>query len=104
MDASQTYALRNLGHAHLVLGNADQAERWYLAAIEQRHEGEDFQDTIGVIRKLLAERPDTARATEFLAIFEQEQAAIEIARRERDDRALRLADSGTETVTSMMRH
>ena len=76
LDPTQNHALRNLGHATLALGRTEEARGWYDQAIERRHEGEDFVETIEVLRKLIERRPDTPGAREMLAYIEQSDKVL----------------------------
>jgi tetratricopeptide (TPR) repeat protein len=77
VDESQEMAIRNLGHAYLAKRMPDQAEREYRRAIRDRKGGEHFYETIRVIKKLLAEKPNLPRGEELLALFETEQARLD---------------------------
>jgi len=77
VDPSQVWVIRNLAHAYLALGKADDAEREYKRAIQTRKGGEDFFETIRIVRKLASGRLDLPRVHEMLHMLEEEQQAIE---------------------------
>ena len=81
LDSTQTYAMRNLGHAYLASGHPEEADAWYRRAIDERHEGEDFVITLQVLRKLQKRRPDLPRVKEFIELFRRIQADIERERK-----------------------
>jgi tetratricopeptide (TPR) repeat protein len=76
-DPTQTWTIRNLGHAYLAMGRPEEAEREYQRAIAERRGGEDFRETIRVVRKLLARDPEVPRGAEMLRLLERTQAELE---------------------------
>jgi tetratricopeptide (TPR) repeat protein len=77
LDPAATWVIRNLAHAYLASGKPDDAEREYKRAIQIRKGGEDFFESIRVVRKLLSEKPDLPKGREMLQMLEEEQRAID---------------------------
>jgi tetratricopeptide (TPR) repeat protein len=77
LDPSAVWVIRNIAHAYLATGRADDAEKEYKRAIQTRKGGEDFFESIRIVRKLASERPDLPRVREMLQMLEKEQSAIE---------------------------
>ena len=77
LDATQTWTIRNLGHAYLAKGMPDDAEREYRRAIQDRKGGEDFVRTIQVVKKLLSQKPNLPRGHEMLHLLEEEQRKLD---------------------------
>lgn len=78
VDPSQTWTIRNLGHAYLAKGHPEDAEREYRRAIKDRKGGENFVETIQVVKRLLSQVPDVPRGRKMLQLFEEEQQKLEV--------------------------
>jgi tetratricopeptide (TPR) repeat protein len=87
LDPAQVFTIRNVAHAHLAAGRPDEAAYHYRRAIESRRGGEDFRESIRVVRKLLEARPDTPRGYEMLEMLEEAQAGLTTATEEPPDQA-----------------
>jgi tetratricopeptide (TPR) repeat protein len=77
IDPAQTWTIRNLGNAYLAKGFPDDAEREYRRAIQDRKGGENFIETIRVVKKLFSQRPDLPRGREMLQLLEEEQQKLD---------------------------
>jgi len=82
IDATQTEAIRILGHAYLAKGLPEQAEREYRRAIQERKGGEHFIETIRELKNLLSEKPDLPRGQELLELIETEQNRLDADKNE----------------------
>ncbi len=78
IDPAQTWTIRNLGHAYLAKGLPVDAEREYRRAIRERKGGENFAETIRVVKRLLSQTPDVPRGREMLDLLEEEQRKLEV--------------------------
>ena len=78
VDPAQTWTIRNLGHAYLAKGLREDAEREYRRAIEERKGGENFVETIKVVKRLLSEVQAVPGGHELLQLLEEEQRKLEV--------------------------
>jgi tetratricopeptide (TPR) repeat protein len=81
IDPDQTMAIRNIGHAFLAMGRPADAEREYRRAIEIRKGGENFKESIRVVKTLLSRKPDVPNGGEMLVLFEEEQRRLDTRNR-----------------------
>jgi hypothetical protein len=61
VDPAQTWTIRNLGHAYLAKGLPDDAEREYRRAIQDRKGGENFIETIRILKRILSQKSERLR-------------------------------------------
>jgi predicted Zn-dependent protease len=77
VDPAQTWTIRNLGHAYLAKGLPDDAEREYRRAIQDRKGGENFIETIRILKRILSQKSEVSRGREMLQLLEEEQRKLE---------------------------
>ena len=77
VDPAQTWTIRNLGHAYLAKGLPDDAEREDRRAIQDRKGGENFIETIRILKRILSQKSEVSRGREMLQLLEEEQRKLE---------------------------